>query len=436
MAKDTLLNLRNEIIYCIYVRNHTPEGTFNAIIPDLQRIKGLGADIIWFMPIHPIGETKRKGVEGSPYAIKDYRAVNLAYGTIDDFKALVAAIHDLGMKVMLDVVYNHTSPDSWLAGQHPEWFYRRPNGEMGNKVGEWYDIVDLDYSHPELWDYQIETLKQWAAIVDGFRCDVASLVPLDFWIRARKEVAAVKEGVVWLAESVHPSFLRMNRDRGNVGHSDGELYEAFDITYDYDVHDFQQAYFWGEISLKNYLDVLLFQDGIYPVNYVKLRFLENHDHPRIRSKIEDIGRLRNWTAFAYFQKGTLLLFAGQETGTAHLPDLFEKDPIVWSREEDLTPLLQRLQRFKREAAVRDGSYGLKAADGSETVIGQYRLGNERLTGIFCLDGKSAKVAVDLPDGIHRNLLDDEEYQVRDGILETRSLPILFKSYGEALLTEV
>lgn len=99
-------------------------------------------------------------------------------------------------------------------------------------------------------------------------------------------------------------------------------------------------------------------------------------------------------------------------------------------------MLQRLQRFKREAAVRDGSYGLKAADGSETVIGQYRLGNERLTGIFCLDGKSAKVAVDLPDGIHRNLLDDEEYQVRDGILETRSLPILFKSYGEALLTEV
>ena len=163
MAKDTRLNLRNEIIYCIYVRNHTPEGTFAAIIPDLQRIRGLGVDIIWFMPIHPIGETKRKGVEGSPYAIKDYRAVNPAYGTMDDFKALAAAIHELGMEVMIDVVYNHTSPDSQLVEQHPEWFYRRPNGEMGNKVGEWYDIVDLDYSHPELWDYQIETLKQWAA---------------------------------------------------------------------------------------------------------------------------------------------------------------------------------------------------------------------------------------------------------------------------------
>ena len=161
MAKDTRLNLRNEIIYCIYVRNHTPEGTFAAIIPDLQRIRGLGADIIWFMPIHPIGETKRKGVEGSPYAIKDYRAVNPAYGTMDDFKELAAAIHDLGMKVMIDVVYNHTSPDSRLVEQHSEWFYRRPNGEMGNKVGEWYDIVDLDYSHSDLWDYQIETLKQW-----------------------------------------------------------------------------------------------------------------------------------------------------------------------------------------------------------------------------------------------------------------------------------
>lgn len=436
MAKDTRLNLRNEIIYCIYVRNHTPEGTFAAIIPDLQRIRGLGADIIWFMPIHPIGETKRKGVEGSPYAIKDYRAVNPAYGTMDDFKELAAAIHDLGMKVMIDVVYNHTSPDSRLVEQHSGWFYRRPNGEMGNKVGEWYDIVDLDYSHSDLWDYQIETLKQWASIVDGFRCDVASLVPLDFWVRARKEVAEVKEGVVWLAESVHPSFLRMNRDRGNVGHSDSELYEAFDITYDYDVHDFQQAYFWGEISLKNYLDVLLFQDGIYPVNYVKLRFLENHDHPRIRSKIDDIGRLRNWTAFAYFQKGTLLLFGGQETATDHLPDLFEKDPIAWASEEDLTPLLQRLQRFKREASVREGSYDLKAASGAETVIGYYRHGNERLTGIFCLDGKAAKVAVDLPDSVYRNLLDDQEYRVREGMMETQSLPILFKSYGEALLTEV
>ena len=355
---------------------------------------------------------------------------------MDDFKELAAAIHDLGMKVMIDVVYNHTSPDSRLVEQHSEWFYRRPNGEMGNKVGEWYDIVDLDYSHSDLWDYQIETLKQWASIVDGFRCDVASLVPLDFWVRARKEVAEVKEGVVWLAESVHPSFLRMNRDRGNVGHSDSELYEAFDITYDYDVHDFQQAYFWGEISLKNYLDVLLFQDGIYPVNYVKLRFLENHDHPRIRSKIDDIGRLRNWTAFAYFQKGTLLLFGGQETATDHLPDLFEKDPIAWASEEDLTPLLQRLQRFKREASVREGSYDLKAASGAETVIGYYRHGNERLTGIFCLDGKAAKVAVDLPNGVYRNLLDDQEYRVREGMMETQSLPILFKSYGEALLTEV
>lgn len=435
MAKGTSLNLRNQIIYCIYVRNHTPEGTFSAIIPDLQRIKGLGADIIWFMPIHPIGETKRKGVEGSPYAIRDYRTVNPAYGTMDDFKALASAIRDLGMKVMIDVVYNHTSPDSRLVEQHPEWFYRRSNGEMGNKVGEWYDIVDLDYSHLDLWAYQIESLKLWATIVDGFRCDVASLVPVDFWVRARKEVAEVKEGVIWLAESVHPSFLRQNRDRGNVGHSDGELYEAFDITYDYDVHDFQQAYFWGEISLKTYLDVLLFQDGIYPLNYVKLRFLENHDHPRIRSKIEDLIRLRNWTAFTYFQKGTLLLYGGQETGTAQLPDLFEKDPIDWSHDEDLTLLLQRLQRFKREAAVREGSYHLKAAPGSETVIGSYRLGNERLTGIFSLDGKAANVAVDLPDGVYRNLLDEQEYQVGEGMLQTRTLPILIKSYGEALLME-
>ena len=128
---------------------------------------------------------------GCPYANRDYRTVNPEYGTLEDFLHLVDAIHDNGMKCIIDVVYNHTSPDSTLVHRHPEYFYRRPDGKRGNKVGDWTDVVDLDYDVPGLWDYQIESLCYWAQYVDGFRCDVASTVPVAFWKKARQAVERV-----------------------------------------------------------------------------------------------------------------------------------------------------------------------------------------------------------------------------------------------------
>lgn len=431
MAYDTNTELRNQMMYSIYVRNHTQEGTFKAIIPDLPRIKALGTDIIWLMPIHPIGELMRKGEAGSPYAIKDYRGINPAYGTLEDFKMLVDAIHANDMKCIIDVVYNHTSPDSVLVEEHPEWFYRRPNGKMGNKVGEWYDIVDLDYSHQDLWDYQIETLKMWSEIVDGYRCDVASLVPQEFWLRARKEVAEVNPDTLWLAESVHPHFLREHRDRGNVGLSDNEVFEAFDITYDYDVEDFYTAYLNKEISLKTYLKILMFQDGIYAKNYVKLRFLENHDHPRFRSRVADPRAVRNWTAFLFFQKGTTLVFGGQEKGIAHLPDLFNVDPIAWDEADmELTMLMQRLRHLKVDAAVREGAYHLEAEEGVDVVNGSYVYDGRTVHGLFSLDGKRHDVSVEVPDGEYRNLIDTETIVVKDGVIALKGEPIIFTHFHE------
>lgn len=122
MAVNTDLSLRRQVIYSVFVRGHTKEGTFRALEGDLDRLKALGADILWLMPIHPIGEEGRKGTIGSPYAIRDYRAVNPDMGTVDDLRHLVDAIHDRGMKCIIDVVYNHTSPDSVLAETHPEFF--------------------------------------------------------------------------------------------------------------------------------------------------------------------------------------------------------------------------------------------------------------------------------------------------------------------------
>lgn len=256
------MELRNMTIYSIFVRNHG--GTFAAVEKDIPRIRALGADVVWLLPIHPIGQKARKGTLGSPYAIADYRAVNPEYGTMEDFRHLADTVHRSGMKLMIDVVYNHTSPDSWLAQHHPEWFYHKPDGSFGNRIGEWSDIIDLDYGNPGLWDYQIETLKSWAEIVDGFRCDVAPLVPLDFWLRARREVETVRPDCLWLAESVEPEFIRDNRNRGMVSHSDGELYQAFDLCYDYDIYGDFLSYVQGKTELTDYVRALERQESIYP----------------------------------------------------------------------------------------------------------------------------------------------------------------------------
>lgn len=149
MAKDTKIDLRNKTIYSIFVRDYSAEGNFEGVRRDLDRIKALGTDIIWLLPIQPSGKEKRKGSLGSPYAIADYRAINPEYGTMEDFKRLCQDVHAKGMKIIIDCVYNHTSPDSVLAKEHPDWFYHKQDGSFGNRVGDWSDVIDLDYSHKD-----------------------------------------------------------------------------------------------------------------------------------------------------------------------------------------------------------------------------------------------------------------------------------------------
>lgn len=415
MALDTPRELRSRVMYSVFVRQYGPEGTFRAVEADLDRIRALGADIVWLMPIHPIGEARRKGALGSPYAVRDYRAVNPRLGTEADFRRLTEAIHARGMRCVIDVVYNHTSPDSVLAQSHPEWFYRRPDGSFGSKNGDWSDIIDLDYRNPGLWDYQIDTLCRWARLVDGFRCDVAPLVPLDFWLRARREVAAVRPGCLWLAESVEPDYLLENRARGIPCLSDGELYQAFDVCYDYDVHGDFLAALRGDAPLSAYAAGLCRQEAAYPENYVKLRFLENHDRPRIRSLVPDERALRCWTAFLYFQKGMTLLYNGQEAESARRPDLFARDPVEWDTGRDLSPLLRRLARLKRHPLLTDGAFRVRDA-GNGVLLAEYARDGRRLVGVFSTRNETADVSSALPDGDYVNLIDGAPLSVRCGAL--------------------
>ena len=424
MAVNTSKTYRNQVLYSVFVRNHTCEGTFRALEKDLDRIKELGVDIIWLMPIHPIGVQARKGTVGSPYAISDYRKINPDLGTLQDFKHLVDAIHQRGMKCIIDVVYNHTSPDSWLAQNHPQWFYRKADGSFGNRVGDWTDIIDLDYNNRDLWTYQIDTLKMWAEIVDGFRCDVAPLVPLEFWLKARAEVETVRPNCIWLAESVEPHFITYNRSCGVPALSDSEVYQAFDICYDYDIFDIYREYLEGKRALSDYANAVTAQEGMYPDNYVKLRFLENHDRARAAHGIENEKALRNWSAFLYFQKGMTMVFAGQEVGAYHLPRLFEKDPVDWHSEKDYSDMFRTLYRMKQDKIFAEGAYSVQALP-RDVLLATYESGEEKILGIFSVRGESSVVKVDLPDGSYENLL-GSVVDIYDGRIGTQGEPIIIR----------
>ena len=361
------------------------------------------------MPIHPIGKVNRKGALGSPYAIQDYREVNPEYGTKADFVQLTEAIHARGMKVIIDVVYNHTSPDSWLIQHHPEWFYRKPNGDFGNKTGDWTDVKDLDYSlSHDLWEYQIETLQMWAEFVDGFRCDVASLVPLDFWLEARQAVAKVRPDAVWLSESVEESFVSYNRSQGQTALSESEIFQAFDMAYDYDVFEIFNGVLTGKRSLADYAEALTRQTVIYPDNYIKMRYLENHDNFRAAALISNPEKLATWTAFIYFQQGTTQLYAGQEVHAKHIPSLFDADKVDWQTGLDQSDYLARLAEITSAEIFKTGYYTIKA-DGL-ALIGKYVLGDEIIVGLFPVQG----IGIAHLNGKYEDLLTGDIVQSNNG----------------------
>ena len=320
-------SLRSTSIYQVFPRNFSPSGSLDTAAEALPEVAELGFDFVYLSPFHPIGLARRKGSLGSPYAIADYRAVDPLLGGEPALRRFVDRAHAFGLGVIMDVVYNHTSPDSILAATRPEWFWKGSDGLPSARVADWSDVVDLDYSYRELWDYQIETLELWALFgADGFRCDVASLVPVEFWVEARRRVSAIKR-VLWLAESVHKEFMVELRRRGMYAASDPELHAAFDLSYDYDGRQELEEAWAGGASLDQYLRMLRLQEALYPEAAVKLRFLENHDQPRAAWRFGTGARLRNWTIFAMLLPGAFLAYMGEELALSERIGLFDGQPM-------------------------------------------------------------------------------------------------------------
>jgi hypothetical protein len=416
---------RNLVLYEVSVRNHSLCGTFAGVEADLPRVAGMGVDCIWLMPIHPIGQLGRKGNLGSPYSVSNFFEVNPEHGSKVELARLLRCAHDLGLRVILDVVVNHSARDCPLVQEHPTWFAGA--GSRGNTLPGWTDVQGFDHGQPEVHDYLISVLKYWAQFgFDGFRCDVASFLPLDFWRAARAQLDVRFPKLIWLAESTYWSLIAERRAAGLPVLSDNELYEAFNLTFDNDVFAIWQAAVLGVAPLRRYAEILRMQDGIYRSGAEKVRFVENHDHGRILALAPGRDEALAWTAFQAFNRGAFLLCAGQEAATAHMPSLFERDPIDWGGYE-LQPKLTRMAALKKEPALRGGHFTITAA-GSE-LQAAWQTEEESLYGIFDVLNRRGVYDVLLPDGYYPEALHGGHVEVQGGKCRLRDSYAVLRCRG-------
>ncbi len=367
-------------IYQLNQRQFTPEGTFRAAEEHLPRIRDLGVEIIWLMPVHPIGEVNRKGRLGSPYAVRDYLAVNPEFGTIDDLRHFVAAAHALGLKVILDWVANHTAWDNVLVQEHPEWYARDWKGDLRpTPWWDWDDIIDLDYDHPGLRDYMAGALEFWVreCDVDGYRCDVAGFVPLDFWEHARAQLDVIK-----------PVFMLAEWETRDLHNS------AFDASYAWSWNEALHLIASGEVASIEPLRVYYaWNERSWSHDSMRMTFVSNHDHNHAAgTEYERFGEaLPAVTVLSVIGDGIPLVYTGQELGNRRRLEFFDKDEVSGDNESQAA-LYRALFRLKQQQpALWNGGWGARmvrvVSDQEDHVLSFVRAtddGESRVFAIFNL----------------------------------------------------
>ncbi len=325
--------INNANIYEVNIRQYTPEGTFNAFRKHLPRLQKMGVDILWLMPINPIGEKNRKGNLGSYYAVKDYEAVNPEYGTLDDLKALVNEAHQRGMHVLIDWVANHTAWDNPWAANHPEWYEKDEKGNFKSPF-DWTDVIQLNYKNQQLREAMINAMKYWVENVniDGFRCDVAGMVPVDFWDEARQQLDAVKP-VFMLAEDEDNAAL---------------LQKAFDMNYTWKMLHLMNDIAAGKKQAADIWEYFDWNNKTYPADKFRMYFTSNHDENSWNgTALERLGEaFKAFTVFDYTVPGMPLTYSGQEAGNTKRLRFFDKDTLDWHQlpYENLYTKLNQLKK--------------------------------------------------------------------------------------------
>lgn len=338
--------VKNATVYELNIRQFSPEGSFKAVEKQLPRLKKMGVDIIWLMPVQPIGIVNRKGSLGSYYSVKDYLKVNPEFGTEADFRNLVKEIHAQGMYVILDWVANHSSWDSNLVTQHPEWYTKSRDGKFKSTPWRDYDdIIDFDYSQPALRKYMTDALKFWVKEynIDGYRCDVASFVPIDFWENARAELETIKP-VFMLAEA-----------------EDKELHrKAFDATYNWTLWNILHQIATQNKSVKTLSEAYIAEHiSIFPKEGIRMNFTDNHDKNSWEgNQYSNFGpALKSAIVFTAIMDGMPLVYSGQEAGLDRSLKFFDRDPIEWKKHENIVLYTTLFNLKHQNQALWNGKHG-------------------------------------------------------------------------------
>jgi glycosidase len=404
----TIPEVRDLVMYELFIRNFTKEGTFNAIIPRLDEIKDLGVNVIWLMPIQPTGQLNKKGTYGSPYSISDYYAVNPDYGTKKDFRNLVDAIHAKGLYVIIDEVANHTSQDNGWISEHPDWYTRDSTGKIVPPVADWTDVADLNFDNAELRKEMTNSLKYWidSFNIDGYRCDVAGMVPFDWW----------KETITELRKS-RPIFMLAEGD-------DPKLYESgFDMTYGWSMYQVMKKVLAGNKPVISIDTVLQKEEKDFPSDYNPIRFTDNHDEnswdnvPAVKFQSEQGAKA------AYVIMTTLpgvpFLYQGQEAGYETKINLFEKYDIDWKADPEMRNFYKSVLALHNKSNVlKNGAINWMNSGSDDVVIYSRTLSTDTMVVMVNVRNKDSRFTIPkiMTGRAFTNALTDQSESLQDEIV--------------------
>jgi glycosidase len=369
--------LRDGVIYEVNTRTFSAAGNFQGVTSQLPRLKELGVNILWLMPIHPVGRERSKGTLGSPYAVRDYFAINPDYGSADDLRRLITEAHRSGFKVIIDIVANHTAWDSVMM-KTPAFYKKDATGKIISPVPDWADVAGLDYSNPELRAYMTRMLVHWIREfdLDGFRCDVAGMVPTDFWEHARAELEKVKPEIMMLAEWHSPDLLA----------------KAFDLDYSWPLHSkLTDVFENGTAPASDLRKEWDEERRVYPKGALHLRFSDNHDEKRAIARFGERGALAA-SALMFSLDGVPMLYNGMEVGDtteSGAPALFERLPVFWQiaeRRPEFAEFYRMMIPLRRShAALRQGETEWMTNSDPDRILTFVRrgAGEEFLIAINC-----------------------------------------------------
>lgn len=394
---------KNSTIYEVNIRQFSKEGTFKSFQQHLPRLKELGVDILWLMPINPIGKLNRKGTLGSYYSVKDYVDVNPEFGTKEDFKTLVDEIHNHGMHVIIDWVANHTAWDNKWVKTNPEFYTKDSSGNFVPPVPDWSDVIDLNYDNKELWKEMISALKYWVSEfdIDGYRCDVAGMVPIEFWNEVRTELDKIKP-VFMLAEWDTPEMHKF----------------AFDMTYDWDLHKIFNGVYAKERNSSDIIKHILNDQKKYPDYAYRMQFTSNHDENSWNgTEYERLGKAAEvFAVLTYVIPGMPLIYNGQEIGFNKRLEFFEKDSIIW-KENKFEKLYKNLNELKEKnkalwAGIESGSIDF-INNNNDILIIRRSKENKEVIGFFNLTEKEteANTRLEKASGVYIGFNNDQQIEL-------------------------